>query len=174
GCAATPTRDAIILPAGARIVDLSHSFDETTVYWPTETVGFRHEPILVGQTERGFFYAAYSICAPEHGGTHLDAPIHFAEHGVTVDAIPLERLVAPAVVIDFTAAASADRDALLGRADIEAFEAEHGPISPGTIVLVRTGWEQRWPDRERYLGDATPGDASNLHFPGLGEDAARL
>src|SRR5690606_15749670 len=139
GCAATPTRDAIILPAGARIVDLSHSFDETTVYWPTETVGFRHEPILVGQTERGFFYAAYSICAPEHGGTHLDAPIHFAEHGVTVDAIPLERLVAPAVVIDFTAAASADRDALLGRADIEAFEAEHGPISPGTIVLVRTG-----------------------------------
>jgi kynurenine formamidase len=172
GCAsATP---AIVVPDGARLIDLSHSFDETTVYWPTAPERFRLEPISVGQTEGGYFYAAYSICTPEHGGTHLDAPRHFATEGATTDAIPLERLVAPAVVIDISSDAAQHRDALLSPAHIEAFEAEHGLITPGTIVLVRTDWSTRWPDAVQYLGDDTPGDTSNLHFPGIGEDAASL
>ncbi len=104
----------------------------------------------------------------------IDAPRHFAEHGATTDAIPLERLVAPAVVIDMSAEAANDPDALLGRSHIEAFETQHGTIAPGTIVLVRTDWSKRWSDRARYLGDATPGDVSNLHFPGIGSDAAEL
>jgi kynurenine formamidase len=165
---------SIVLPEGARLVDLSHSFDESTVYWPTASEGFLRETIAYGQTDAGFFYAAYNFCAPEHGGTHLDAPRHFAEHGATTDEIPLERLVAPAVVIDMSDAAANNPDVLLGRAHIEAFEAEHGTITPGTIVLVRTDWSERWPDRARYLGDATPGDVSNLHFPGIGADAAEL
>jgi kynurenine formamidase len=171
---ADETPASIVLPEGAQLVDLSHSFDESTLYWPTAPAGFRLDPIAYGPTEAGFFYAAYSICAPEHGGTHLDAPRHFAEQGATTDAIPLERLVAPAVVIDMSDEATKDRDALLGRAHIEAFESEHGIITPGTIVLVRTDWSQRWPDRARYLGDATPGEVSNLHFPGIGADAAEL
>jgi kynurenine formamidase len=77
------------------------------------------------------------------------------------------------VVIDISQAAAANPDALLEVADIVAFEQAHGEITPGTIVLVRTGWASRWPDRKRYLGDDTPGDASNLHFPGIGEAAAR-
>jgi kynurenine formamidase len=169
---ANETPASIVLPESARFVDLSHSFDDSTLYWPTAPAGFRLEPIAHGHTEAGFFYAAYSFCAPEHGGTHLDAPRHFAEHGATTDVIPLERLVATAVVIDMSDDAANDSDALLGRTHIEAFEAEHGTITPGTIVLVRTDWSERWPDRARYLGDATPGDASNLHFPGIGADAA--
>lgn len=164
----------IEVPEGARLIDLSHSFDETTVYWPTAPERFRLEPIAHGETEGGYFYAAYSLCTPEHGGTHLDAPRHFAAGGATTDTIPLDRLVAPAVVIDISRDAARDRDALLSPAHIEAFEVEHGPIAPGTIVLIRTDWSQRWPDRQQYLGDSTPGDTSNLHFPGIGEPAAEL
>jgi kynurenine formamidase len=113
------------------------------------------------------------MCAPEHGGTHLDSPIHFAEGKSTTEAIPLSRLVAPAVVIDISDTARANPDALLEPSHIEAFEKEHGAIAAGTIVLVSSGWASRWPDRKAYMGDDTPGDASNLHFPGISEAAAR-
>jgi kynurenine formamidase len=173
GAARSPARE-VRLPEGARMVDLTHPFDEQTLYWPTSPSGFELEVLSHGKTPGGFFYAANKLSAPEHGGTHLDAPIHFAEGKSTAEAIPLSRLVAPAVVIDITRKASADADALLAPEDIAAFEAAHGPIERGTIVLVRTGWTERWPDRKRYLGDDTPGDASHLHFPGIGAAAARL
>ncbi|HYO51627.1 cyclase family protein [Archangium sp.] len=95
-------------------------------------------------TERGYFYASYTLCAPEHGGTHLDAPIHFAEGKTTADRIPLERLIAPAVVVDISADTARDRDALLLPSHLEAFEREHGRIEPGSIVLIRTGWGKYW------------------------------
>jgi kynurenine formamidase len=173
GASRSPARE-IRLPQGARMVDLTHSFDERTLYWPTSPSGFVLESLSHGKTPGGFFYAANKLTAPEHGGTHLDAPIHFAEGKATAEAIPLSRLVAPAVVIDITRKASADADALLAPEDLTAFEATHGRIEPGTIVLVRTGWSERWPDRKRYFGDDTPGDASRLHFPGIGAAAARL
>jgi kynurenine formamidase len=172
-CAArAPARD-IRLPQGARVLDLTHSFDEKTLYWPSSPSGFVLESLSRGMTPGGFFYAANRISAPEHGGTHLDAPIHFAEGKATAEAIPLARLVAPAVVIDISRKASSDADALLAPEDIAAFEAAHGAIAPGTIVLVRTGWANRWPERKSYFGDDTPGDASKLHFPGIGGPAAR-
>ncbi|HWO22695.1 MAG TPA: cyclase family protein [Kofleriaceae bacterium] len=175
GCAAQASAPArgVRLPEGARMLDLTHSFDERTLYWPTSPSGFALERLSFGKTPGGFFYAANKLCAPEHGGTHLDSPIHFAEGKSTAEAIPLSRLVAPAVVIDITRKAGADADALLGPEDVAAFEAAHGAIEPGTIVLVRTGWSERWPDRKRYLGDDTPGDASRLHFPGIGAAAAQ-
>jgi kynurenine formamidase len=161
------------LPEGTRLIDLTHAFDEQTVYWPTATTGFVHETLSFGKTEGGYFYSSYKLCAPEHGGTHLDAPIHFAEGKATADAVPLSRLVGPAVVVDVSAAADKDSDHRVTRAEIEAFEQAHGAIAPGTIVLVRTGWSERWPDRKRYLGDDRPGHAEDLHFPGIGEEAAR-
>lgn len=158
----------------ARVVDLTHPFDERTPYWPTATRGFKLERLHYGQTAGGFFYSAYSFCAPEHGGTHLDAPIHFAEGRWTADQIPVDRLVRPAVVIDVAAAAAADADHRLTVGELAAWEARHGRIPAGTIVLLRTGWSARWPDRKRYLGDDTPGDASHLRFPSYGAEAARI
>jgi kynurenine formamidase len=155
------------------LVDLTHPYDDNTVYWPTAPSKFEKKTLFHGHTERGYFYSAYEISTPEHGGTHVDAPIHFAEGQATTDEIPLERLIAPGVVVDMSAAAANDRDALLSVAHVESFEAQHGTIAPGTIVLVRTGWSQYWPDTEAYLGDDTAGDASNLHFPGISEEAAR-
>jgi kynurenine formamidase len=158
----------------ARVVDLTHPFEARTPYWPTATSGFKLERLHYGRTDGGFFYSAYSFCAPEHGGTHLDAPIHFAEGRWTADQIPVDRLVRPAVVIDVAAAAAADPDHRLTVGELTAWEARHGRIPDGTIVLLRTGWSARWPDRKRYLGDDTPGDASRLRFPSYGVEAARV
>ncbi|MCY3600569.1 MAG: cyclase family protein [Gemmatimonadetes bacterium] len=159
---------------GYDLVDLSHAFGDETVYWPTDTAGFALQELAFGETEGGYFYSAYSLATAEHGGTHIDAPIHFLEGGPDIAAIPLRRLIGPAAVIDVTAQAAEDADYRLTVADVEAHEAEHGPIEPGSIVLLRTGWSARWPDALSYLGDDTPGDASQLHFPSYGEAAARL
>ena len=160
-------------PASQRIVDLSHAFGPRTLYWPTSPSKFRLDRLASGQTEGGYFYSANSLCTPEHGGTHLDAPVHFAERGRTVADIPLEQLVGPAVVIDVASQAAADRNYRLTVDDLRAFEKQHGSIARGTIVLVRTGWSRHWPDAKAYLGDDTPGDASKLSFPSYGVEAAK-
>lgn len=157
-----------------RIVDLTHAYGANTVYWPTSPTKFTLESLAQGKTEGGYFYAANTLCTPEHGGTHLDAPFHFSESGRTTEQIPLEQLMAPAVVIDVADRATADRDYRLARADVERFEKSHGSIAPGTIVLLRTGWSRHWPNARAYLGDDTPGDASRLSFPSYGADAAKL
>jgi len=160
--------------AHTRMVDLTHPFDEKTPYWPTATTGFELKTVSKGKTPGGWFYSAYSFCAPEHGGTHLDAPVHFAEAGKTADQVPLSQLVAPGVVIDVSARTAGDPDYRLTVADVRAWEGAHGALPAGAIVLLRTGWSARWPDRKRYLGDDTPGDASHLHFPSYGKEAAEL
>ncbi|MEE9180532.1 MAG: cyclase family protein, partial [Vicinamibacteria bacterium] len=115
-----------------------------------------------------------NFCAAEHGGTHLDAPIHFSEGNHTTDQIPLERLVGPAVVVDVSEAAASDADYLISVDDLEAWESTRGRIPTGSILLLRTGWGARWPDRESYLGTNLTGEKAvpELHFPGIDPDAA--
>jgi kynurenine formamidase len=160
--------------ASAEVIDLSHTYGDDTLYWPTSPSAFELEELHRGPTEAGFFYAANSFSTPEHGGTHLDAPFHFAEEAWAAHEIPLERLIGPAVVIDVAASARRDPDYLLTVDDVSAWEAVYGAIPAGAIVLLHTGWGSRWPDRKAYLGDDTPGDASSLHFPSYGEEAARM
>lgn len=172
-CACTSSRP-LMDTRNAELVDLTWSYDEHTLYWPTSPSAFEHKELSFGPTPGGYFYSSYAIATPEHGGTHLDAPIHFAEKGNTTDQIPLERLIAPAVVVDITEKAASDADYRLTADDVRAWEAQHGAIEPGTIVLLRTGWGARWPDRKRYFGDDTPGATDELHFPSFGEDAAKV
>lgn len=160
--------------ADVRLVDLTHAFDGHTLYWPTAPSVFELDTLARGMTDGGWWYAANRLCTPEHGGTHLDAPLHFARGQADAASVPLERLVGPAVVIDVSAKAAADPDYRLAPEDVRAFEDAHGRIPAGALVLLRTGWDRRWPDAEAYLGDDTPGDASNLRFPSFGEEAARL
>jgi kynurenine formamidase len=155
------------------LVDLTYAFDERTVYWPTQH-RFHRTTTSWGRTAGGFWYASADFSASEHGGTHIDAPIHFAEGGRSVDEIPPERLVGPAVVIDVADRCAADPDYELTVADIEAWEARHGPIEPDALVFMRSGWGARWPDAARYLGTTTPDDARSLHFPGMGRAAAEF
>jgi kynurenine formamidase len=158
----------------ARIVDLTHAIDANTIYWPKETKKFELMEIHKGLTQRGFFYASYRFCTPEHGGTHIDAPFHFAEAGQTAAAIPIAHLSGPAVVIDISEQASREADYTLTAADLTAWETTHDTVPPGAVVLLRTDWSRRWPDKRAYLGDDTPGDASQLHSPSYGVEAAKL
>lgn len=159
---------------GQRLVDLTHAYDENTVYWPTAD-GFELEVDFRGETEGGYHYEANTLRTAEHGGTHLDAPIHFAAGREHVDEISLERLVGPAILVDVETAAESDRDYQVSVADFEAWERRHGRIPDGSIVLLRTGFARHWPDRERYMGTAERGAAAvaKLHFPGLAPAAAR-
>lgn len=159
-------------PAGTPI-DLSYPFNEETVYWPTASP-FDLTVEAAGQTEGGYWYAANSFRAAEHGGTHLDAPIHFAEGKRTAAEIPLDDLMGSAVVVDVSSVVAENADYLVDVAAMETWEAEHGAIPDRTIVLLKTGWGTRWPDRSSYLGTAElgPGAVADLHFPGLGPDAA--
>jgi kynurenine formamidase len=153
-------------------VDLTHSFSEASVYWPTDTAGFTHEELAYGPTDGGWFYASYRYSAAEHGGTHLDAPIHFAEGRQTSEQIPLASLIGPAVVVDV--ADGAHPDYLISVEDLTSWEAEHGQIPEGAILLVRTGWGTRYVDRSAYLGTGLMGPeaVAELHFPGLDPEAA--
>jgi kynurenine formamidase len=154
-------------------IDLTYAFNDSTIYWPTAE-DFTLETVAAGMTEGGYYYAAYNFSAAEHGGTHLDAPVHFAANGMPADEIPLSRLIGPAVVVDVASKVADDPDYLVSVEDLEAFEASFGEIPNGAIVLLRTGWGEHWPNPERYLGTSVTGPDAvpRLHFPGLDPAAA--
>lgn len=160
--------------AKGRWVDLTHEFSFETLYWPTAD-GFALESEFKGVTPGGYFYAANRYRASEHGGTHLDSPIHFARDRKTVEQLPLDQLTGTAVMVDVSAKALKDADYQITAADLQAWEAKHGPIPAGAILLLNTGFARHWPDAKKYLGTAEkgPGAVAKLHFPGLHPDAAR-
>ncbi len=154
-----------------KLVDLTYALDERTVFWPTNKP-FTWEKSAWGTAPGGYWYASGDFSMSEHGGTHIDAPIHFGEGRLAVDEIPLQKLIAPAAVIDVRPAVEEDRDYRMTVADLEAWETRHGRIPRGAVVLMLTGWGQRWPDKQRYLGTDNPSDALTLHFPGFSKEAA--
>lgn len=152
-----------------RWIDLTHTFDSTTLYWPNNKTGFEHHQDASGITPGGYYYSSYSYCTPEHGGTHLDAPIHFAENKMTVDHIPLDQLTGEAVMIDVSVNALENRDYLIDTSDILKWEEKNGIVPDDAIVLFKTGYGQFYPNREKYFGSALTGAEAIplLHFPGI-------
>ena len=169
------TRERAAASALRGLVDLSHPFNEQTIYWPTAEE-FTLTEVAEGETEGGWYYAANNFAAAEHGGTHLDSPIHFARDGDKADEIPLRRLVGRAVTVDVSSRVGDNADYLVSRADFRRWERRNGRIPQRTIVLLRTGWERFWPNAEQYLGTAERGEAAvpQLHFPGLSQGGARF
>lgn len=165
---------AAAAPAAETWIDLTHPFDSTTIYWPTEK-GFDFQAGANGPTAKGYYYAANRFTTAEHGGTHLDAPRHFSATGQTSDAIPVGRLVGEAVVVDVTKQCAMDATYEITPDDLVAWEAAHNRQLVDVIVLLRTGWGAKWGDRTAYLGtDATgPGAVAKLRFPGLAPAAAK-
>ena len=159
--------------AGFSMVDLTHSFDENTIYWPTEK-DFEHDAAFVGVTDGGWYYSAFSLHTAEHGGTHMDAPIHFSEGKWAADEVPLSSLITPVVVIDVSAESADNKDYRLSVEAIEQWELKHGRVPEGATVLMNTGFSQYWPDRERYMGTVKRGaeGVAALHFPGFSAEAA--
>ncbi|MGR9106294.1 MAG: cyclase family protein [Gammaproteobacteria bacterium] len=156
-------------------VDLSHSFNEQSVYWPTAKT-FKKSTVFDGETEGGWHYSAFDFEAAEHGGTHIDAPIHFAENTATTDQIPIEHLVGAGMVMDLTEKTRENRDYQISVGDIEAWEKQYGEIPERAIVLFNTGYARFYPDRKTYMGTQERGAeaVAKLHFPGIHPDAARL
>ena len=155
-------------------IDLTYTFDSTTLYWPNNVCGFEHKEDFKGTTPGGYFYSSYSICTPEHGGTHIDAPIHFAKDHLTVDSIPLSSLSGRGIIVDVSEKALKNRDYLISVADLQDWEKANGEIKTGTIILFRTGYGQFYPNREKYFGSALTGEKAipELHFPGISPEAA--
>lgn len=152
-------------------VDLTHSFDHHTIYWPTEK-GFSRKTIFYGNTPQGYFYSAFKFCAPEHGGTHIDAPIHFSKQGLSVDQIKIDNLLGEAVVVDVHQKVKNHPDYEISVKDIQHFEKKYRRLKSGDIVLFRTDWSQYWRHKKLYLGSDKPGDVEHLHFPGVSKEAA--
>ncbi len=154
-------------------VDLTHEFSRNAVFWPTAAT-FNKETVAEGMTEGGWFYSAYNFASSEHGGTHMDAPIHFAKGAMTTEKVPLSKLIGPAAVIDVSLASERDRDYQFTVEDVLAWEKQHGVLPEGVIVLFNTGYAAKWPDAEAYMGTAERGPLAvgKLHFPGLSPDLA--
>jgi kynurenine formamidase len=157
----------------AQPVDLTYSFDEKTIYWPNSK-SFDWKMVQRGKTPAGYFYSSANYAANEHGGTHLDAPIHFHETGATVDQIPIDKLIAPAVVVSVKSACMRNPDYRVSVADLTGWEKRHGRIPDSSILLIHTGWGKYWPEKKRYLGTDKEGDVAGLHFPGLSREAAEF
>ena len=154
-------------------IDLTYDFSDKTIYWPTAN-GFKLDTAFHGVTPAGFYYEAYNYCAAEHGGTHLDAPVHFAKGKWATDEIPLERLTGEAVVIDVSDKALKDPDYLISIDDIEAWEKTNGNLPDNSILFFRTGYGAFYPDAKKYLGtdERGPDAVAKLHFPAIHPDAA--
>ena len=152
-------------------MDLTHSFNQSTIYWPTSK-SFKMEIIHRGKSKEGYWYEANNISAAEHGGTHIDAPAHFSQGKWRIDQIPLKKLIGSGIVVDIRSKTKNNPDYRAGKSDFVDWERKHGKIPKGSIVLLLTGWEQFWPDKKKYLGTDIREDEKNLHFPGFGKDAA--
>lgn len=116
-------------------------------------------------------YNLHELRLGEHAGTHLGAPAHFVAQGRMVHEIPPDDLVRPAVVLDLRREAAEDADLEVRPGHVEAWEAEHGRVPAGAVVLLMTGWSRRWPNQAAFLGTDETGA---MHFPGFGSAAARL
>ena len=157
----------------SRLIDLTHAFGADTIVWPTEH-DFRLVVQHEGETPGGYYYASNRLEMAEHGGTHIDAPIHFSRNGQTLDEIPIEHLVGAGVRIDVSAECARDRDYRITVQDFERWEAAHGRIPDRAILLLDTGFARFWPSRQDYLGTTLRGPEGTraLHFPGVHPDAA--
>ena len=156
-------------PGFTSVVDLTHALNaRVPTFEATDKSPYQVKTLATVAKDRYFMRA---FCMPEHFGTHLDAPAHFAEGLWTVDQIPPERLVSPLVVLDAVAEAKANADYQISVEDITAWEHVHGEIPPNAVVIANTGWDSRWNSAEEYRN----ADAKGVkHFPGYSREAAKF
>lgn len=156
-----------------RLLDMTYPFGEKTIYWPTAKP-FVLNKVLWGISAGGWWYASNEFSASEHGGTHADAPIHFAENGRTIDEIPLEEWIGPAVKIEVVQKCEMNRDYLLSVEDLQSWERKYGKIPDGSWVIMFTGIDtQYYPDKKKVIGTEKTGEEAiqELSFPGFSTQA---
>lgn len=158
------------------ILDMTYPLDEAAIFWPTAKP-FSLTKVAWGISEVGWWYASNEFSASEHGGTHADAPVHFAAGGRTIDQIPLEEWIGPAVKIEVTAKCNTDRDYLLTEDDLRSWEKANRRIPDGSWVIMYTGIGTRhYPDRKMVLGTEKTGKEAlpELSFPGFSAESVEF
>jgi kynurenine formamidase len=173
-----PVLEQLITAIRARdieIVDLTARLEpETPVirlpepFGNTQTFSMRE---ISRYDDRGPAWYWNDITTGEHTGTHFDAPVHWitGRDGEDISQVPAASLIAPAVVLDFSAQAAADPDFLLEIEHVKGWEAEHGPLPERGWLLYRTGWDARSGSQEEFLNASETGP----HTPGLSVACAR-
>ncbi len=151
-----------------RVVDMTYAINAKLPAWPGDDHTFEAK-VMATPEKDGYFARGFWML--EHYGTHMDAPAHFPGGKEFLDQIPVERLFAPAVVMDVREEVAKDPDYRLRVMRVEKWEALHGRIPAGAVVLLRTGWASRWPDQARYRNMDSAGV---MHFPGYSVEAAKL
>jgi kynurenine formamidase len=177
GCTGTTTQSTPQLPdlfSQGSWVDLTHAFNANTIYWPTAD-NFRKDTVFVGITDNGFYYEAFNLFGAEHGGTHMDAPIHFSEGRHASDEVSLSSLMGPLALVNVSDSASANRNYQITVDDILRWEADNGTTVDRHILFVNTGSAKFWPDPVAYMGTEKKGliGVLSLSFPGLHPEAAK-
>lgn len=145
-----------------RMIDLTHPLEEGIPAWDL-SCGFKHVIVSKHSSTPPSFEVG-QLEMPCGIGTHMDAPAHCYSGSKTIDQISLENLTHPCVMIDVSAQVQDNPDYVISVADIEAFEATHGPIRPAEFILFYTGWSRYWNQPNRYR--------NNLQFPSISEDTA--
>lgn len=150
-----------------KIIDLSHVIHPQIPRWPGDPeVAFSVHANL--ETD-GFYLRQMSI--GEHSATHINAPNTFDPQGASIDMYSADSLVVSAVVIDIRDRAAIDPDYQLTIADIHAWEAQYQMIPAQSIVLLFTGWQEKWDDPIAFLNQDAIG---GLHFPGFSGEATEF
>ena len=173
GCAVGHSQRDRIAWEQSRLIDLTHSFGVDTIVWPTEQ-DFRLVLQQAGETPGGYYYASNRLEMAEHGGTHIDAPIHFSKGGQTLDQVPIERLIGAGVRIDVTSQCARDRDYLVTDPRFQAMGDCAWANSEQINRITRHGLCPILAVRQQYLGTELRGQegVQALHFPGLHPEAA--
>ncbi len=162
-----PDRFEQLFSAQMKVVDLTHALTHDSPYWPDDAGNpFRYDT-LFAQPSGAPGMGKYST--PEHFGTHLDAPIHSADHQPSVDQLTAQQLFGPAAVIDVSEKCAVNADYLLSVQDILDWEKAHGPLPEGVIVLMYSGWSKKWEDYAAYKNEDP---SRQMHFPGFSSEVS--
>jgi len=149
----------------AFVADLSHALSPTSPVWPGRLKFGMETDTTVA--DAGFFASILTL--HEHVGTHMDAPAHFFEDGLSADLIDPARLVGPLVVLDVTEQAAGNEDYAVTPDDILLWEGAYGQLPAGAFVAMNAGWSGRFSDAEAFVNADAEGV---MHFPGFHPDAA--
>ncbi len=150
-----------------KIVDLSHTIDTNIPLWPGDPL-VEFDTIATIPTD-GYFLRKFSI--GEHSATHINAPNSFFENGDGIDTYSPKSLVVKAVVIDIRFKTKFNPDYSLSKDDVLAWEKIHGRIEPGSVVLLYTGWQEKWKTPSEFINQDENGV---LHFPGFSAEATNF
>jgi kynurenine formamidase len=151
----------------SRVVDLTHPIDSSIPLWPGDPdVDFE---VVATMEKDGYYLRSFTI--GEHSATHMNAPNSFIVGNTeSITSYPVEQRIVPAVVIDVRDEAAANPDLRLTKEDVLAWEARHGKIEPGSLVILFTGWQDKWNDPKRFINEDAE---SKLHFPGFAGETTK-